>query len=414
MTRREYLYEAEAQLLGGLIFFGFDDEYCVYALENLEPDDFCTEANKTVFAAMKKAFYDGGGADVVQIVKESGVSGEYLSGLISCATTVTNFKTYVSMLKARVADDRIVNGLNKVMLSEDKFTELERLYNEEKKYAGESSENIRLEYERSFVDFMEYITNPEAQDKRLCTGFTKLDSTLNGLAGGCISTIGAYPSTGKTALAVNIALNMFVNKVSVLFFSLEMSKNQIFARLAACACNIDYKKLNCRDISEEEKLMLTRYFGAVSVSQRLIIKDDEMYIEDIAACIARYKPEFVVIDYIQRIRTHKKTGTRRDEIDYISSEIKKLALHHRCHIMTLSQLARRGEGHVPNMDDLKESSALAQDNDYIFILHRPNVADKTKPAGIAHLTLDKNKFGETAVVKLNFDGKHQRFTEADA
>ena len=408
---REYLDEAEKLITGGILYFGCKDDYCIYALDNLEPSDFLNPIYQSIFAYLKQNRPANGNTDNVALMKQTGISREILAELLTCCCTVSNFKSYVAMLRERTTDTRISSSLDKIRLCENKFTELEKIYLEEKKINDRTKIDTQREKEIMIGNFIDYIFSPIKENERIFTGFKKLDATLKGLRNGCISVIGAYPSTGKTSMAINIAVNQLKNKNKTMFFSLEMSKYQIYERLISCALMVDADRIEDRSLTDEEKSKIMRFFGSIIHLDNFTVHDDFMYIEDITREIANSKPDFVIIDFIQRIRTYKKTCSRRDEIDYISSEIKRTASHINCHIMSLSQLARRGEGHIPTMDDLKESGGLTQDNDYIFMLYRPNVSDKTKPFSETYFTLDKNKFGATGTVKMNFDGKRQKFSE---
>jgi replicative DNA helicase len=148
----------------------------------------------------------------------------------------------------------------------------------------------------------------------------------------------------------------------------------------------------------------------VSTHKRpLDLVDDVFTIEGIGDIIRQKRPDLVVVDFIQNVDTAQKFNNRRDKIDHVSRTLKRLAQRYKCHVMVLAQLAR-GDG-VPTMASLKEAGGLEQDGDYIMLLHRPGVADKTKPQEEALVLLDKNKYGRTGLYDLYFDGAHQRFTE---
>jgi replicative DNA helicase len=127
------------------------------------------------------------------------------------------------------------------------------------------------------------------------------------------------------------------------------------------------------------------------------------------------KPDVVVIDYVQIVRTMKGfTGdNKRLQIDYISAELKSIAKRTGCCVILLSQLKRTEKVEQPTMADLKESGGLEQDGDYIFMLYRPYAQDKSAGYNPETTTLfiEKNKFGEVGRISLKFNGRYQRFTE---
>ena len=254
----------------------------------------------------------------------------------------------------------------------------------------------------------EYLQNYHAPIKIIGTGFPELDELLgSGLIAATLSTLGARPSTGKTTLAINIATFIALTQ-RVLFISLEMSAGMIYDRIVADKANIKYN--DCM----QHRVDFDTVRGVVESYQNLTIEDSISDIEDIVNLIHETKPDFVVIDYIQIVTSKFPFSDNRQRIDHISRLLKQTAKQTGAHILSLSQITRAGKDR-PTMSDLKESGGLEQDSDYIMLLYREYVNDKSaqiKPEATT-LTLDKNKFGRTGEIEMNFDGVHQRFTIAD-
>ncbi len=407
----EYITEAERQIIGGIIAFGLSDEYCRYALDNLDSIDFMTEPHKSLFHHLKNIYNEDRELDVVELMQKTSVSSECLAELSMCCMTTANLKSYVEMLKKRTADNRIINGITSISKAEDKFKELEKLYISEKEYRERENQSTLQKDVQQYLDFINHINEPIDERERIKTGFGTIDKYIGGFRKKSISVIGAYPSTGKTTFALNIARNQIDRKIQTLFVSLEMSYKQIYERLVSDVLSINYAKVGGKDITDKEKAGISYFLNQLSKANVLHIRDDVLFLEDISKEISLLRPDLVIIDFIQRIKTHHRTSSRREEIDYISAEIKRLAMVYNCHIMTLSQLARKTDGHKPTMADLKESGALEQDNDYIMLLYRPNVSDKTKEFSKTTFVIDKNKYGQTGQKEMHFNGGFQRFTE---
>lgn len=253
-----------------------------------------------------------------------------------------------------------------------------------------------------------YLQNYHAPIKIIGTGFPELDKLLgSGLIAATLSTLGARPSTGKTTLAINIATFIALTQ-RVLFISLEMSAGMIYDRIVADKANIKYSD-SVQHIADFETVR-----RVVESYQNLTIEDSISEIEDIVSLIHETKPDFVIIDYIQIVTSKQPHESNRQRIDYISRLLKQTAKQTGSHILSLSQITRAGKDR-PTMSDLKESGGLEQDSDYIMLIYREYVNDKSaqiKPEATT-LTLDKNKFGRTGEIEMHFDGMHQRFTIAD-
>lgn len=260
--------------------------------------------------------------------------------------------------------------------------------------------------------FDKYIENFGKENKHIPTGFTQLDSKLNGgFIEGTLVAIGARPSVGKTTFAVNIARANRDKKV--LFFSLEMSSGQLIDRLLSDILTINYSKMqtHIKGITDEQSYRMVNAID--SCRNNLTIIDNINTVEEIVNKINSCKPDLVIIDYIQIVATQTSYTDPRHRIDYISRELKACAKETGAVIVNLSQVTRAGKDR-PTMSDLKESGGLEQDSDYIMLLHRPYVQDKSNKEHEPEDTtiyLDKHKFGATGVLEFKFITNFQRFIE---
>lgn len=251
-----------------------------------------------------------------------------------------------------------------------------------------------------------YIDEYDTPVKVVPTGYGVLDGLLGGgLAAGTVSSLGARPSVGKTAMAVNIAAaNCDKN---VLIFSLEMSARMIYDKIISQAANIDYR--DC----VRHRINMDTVRTTLSKFENITVIDDIYDAETMAQMIRHTKPDLAIIDYIQIVQTKERIDIIRQRIDRISQILKRTAKATGTHIMCLSQLTR-GASEEPTMAALKESGGLEETSDYILLLKRPYVLNKTderyKPEE-TELKVDKNKFGESGVLEFYFEGKYQRFYE---
>lgn len=251
-----------------------------------------------------------------------------------------------------------------------------------------------------------YLDGYGTPTEHIPTGYYILDKMLNGgLIRGTIGSLGARPSVGKTTFAINIAANNPDKKI--IFFSLEMSARMIYDKIVASEGNIDYSHAVNHNVNfETVKSVLEKY-------QNLIVIDNVSRAEEMAEIIRTIKPDLVFVDYVQIVQTVKEFEAVRQRIDYISQIFKRTAKQANCCIIALSQLTR-GAKEEPTMSALKESGGLEQDSDYIILLKRPYVLDKSNKDILPSDTtvkVDKNKFGDSGEIKYYFDGMHQRFSE---
>ena len=230
--------------------------------------------------------------------------------------------------------------------------------------------------------------------------------------------LAARPSVGKTALAVNIALNAARSDNRVAIFSLEMSKAQLAQRMLSSLSLINLKNLISGDIDEWEDI-----FQASS-----IIAEKSIYIDDTAGIsitelrskCRRLKADggldFIMIDYLQLMTSEGRNENRQQEISTISRNLKALAKELDVPILALSQLSRDSEksGRKPRLSDLRESGAIEQDADVVILLFREDYQnEEAEVKNQIELIIAKHRNGETGSVELSFIKECTRFIDLE-
>ena len=344
-----------------------DGDYSIY-ISALSGDE-----QNTMVLAMKTA--------VSQTVDESRVDG------------------VLARLKSIAVDERLKQSVSELVITNNYTAEDLRQIADDTEKTNDITINSLQKY------FDEY-TKPIEQ---IATRFTILDRMLGGgIIRGTVGTIGARPSVGKTTYAVNIAAHN--PEIKILFFSLEMSSRMIYDKIVADIGDIDYSAAGRHEVNFETVQTFLKRFD------NLTVVDNVSEVECMIEIIRQVKPDLVFIDYIQIVQSKKDFESSRLRIDYISQLLKRTAKQMNNCILVLSQLTR-GAAAEPTMSALKESGGLEQDSDYIILLKRPYVIDKSNKEILPSdttLKLDKNKFGDTGEIDYFFDGKHQRFSEIGA
>lgn len=302
-------------------------------------------------------------------------------------------------LRNIAVDEKLKRSVSELSITNDYTAEDLREIADE----AEKSESV---IENSLQKYFEEYSAPVEQ---IATGFKILDRMLNGgIIRGTVGTIGARPSVGKTTYAVNIVSHN--PGIKILFFSLEMSSRMIYDKMVADIGDIDYSAAGKHEVNFETVQTVLKRFD------KLTIIDNVSEVERMVEIIRQVKPDLVFIDYIQIVQSEKDFESNRQRIDYISQLLKRTAKQTNNCILALSQLTR-GAKEEPTMSALKESGGLEQDSDYVILLKRPYVIDKSNKEILPSdttLKLDKNKFGDTGEIDYFFDGKHQRFSEIGA
>ena len=244
---------------------------------------------------------------------------------------------------------------------------------------------------------------------RIKTGIPVIDNYIGGLQIPSVSCVGALPSTGKTDLMIQTAVNECFQGKKAILFSLEMSTNQVLDRIAAQITSIDYSKISDNKIDKEDWDIISTGINRL-YNNGFLIFDSTNTIEAMEQIVSEISPGFVGIDYLQIVDTQKRYPEKRHQIDYIGQVCKRMAKQNNCHCMMISQLART-QG-MPTMQSLKESGSIEQQSDCIMLVHRPYVLDKENASPEeTKLIVAKNKFGKTVIANLAFKGERQKFYE---
>ena len=409
---RELARDAECNVLGALLC-GIPES--VIALDQLTPQEFGNATLAGIFEIISQVRQESGKFDIALISPKLDPTQKEAAGTcMDFFLSMANYQDYIRIVKEQAQKRRITNRLSEIVYggADDPLGEITQILEAENKAVACN------DFQAAFIDNLQayfgQLHSPNAGQERIKTGWTKLDKTIGGLRRKTLSYIGARPSTGKTAFALNILQNQVKTDNKCVFFSLEMSVSQLFERHVSKALRIDYGRINANNLTTEERDRIGSELISMGDKQQFYFIDDIYSIEGIASAISKLRPQLVIVDFLQCVRTMQKFQTRRNEIDHLSQEFKRLAKHYDCHIIVLSQLSRAGQ-EMPRMSDLKESGSLEQDGDYIMILHRPYVLDKgenTDP-GTTSFLLDKNKYGHTGKIDMYFTGQYQWFTEVE-
>ena len=269
-----------------------------------------------------------------------------------------------------------------------------------------------------FVELKEKSLQPKLFG--LSSGFTELDSMTQGFQKSDLIVIAGRPSMGKTALGLNIAINVIQNtKLPVLFFSLEMSKEQIMYRLLAMETNIDQMRLRSGKLNQNDWIKLTKIIKIISKLPLFLDDTSNLSIQDIRSKIKTIIFEqnqigLIIIDYLQLMQSFRtKSENRVQELSQITRSLKNLAREFNIPIIALSQLSRSVENRIdkkPILSDLRESGSIEQDADLVLMLYKNNNSNKTMLASqLIELIISKQRNGPIGSIKLKFDEKRTKF-----
>ena len=272
-----------------------------------------------------------------------------------------------------------------------------------------------------FLELKQKSLNPALSG--LASGFYELDSFTQGFQKSDLIIIAGRPSMGKTALSLNIGLNIIKNLgLPVVFFSLEMSKEQLIYRLLTTETSISSIRLKTGNLYKDDWLKLNEIIQNLSNLPLFIDDTPNPTIQDIKMKIKKVIFEqnqigLVVIDYLQLMQNSKfKTENRSQELSQITRSLKNIAREFQVPIIALSQLSRNVENRNnkrPILSDLRESGSIEQDADVVLMLYRESYYNSNSITidNSVQLIIAKQRNGPVGTIDLQFDPKLMRFSD---
>lgn len=427
--------EAERSVLGSLLLY---DAQLPVILEILLPQDFYTPAHKIIYEAIIQIQSRHQKIDLVTLQNQLEKSGQletvggvtYLLSLQEEIPALGLIEQHAHIIKEKSVLRELIGSATRIISHCYSKTnqEIETILDEAERSIFQISQRkaqptfiqLNIWLKKTF----QHLSDIKAHNKGvtgIISGYKKLDESTSGFQNSDFIVLAARPSMGKTALALSIARNAATAGMTVGFFSLEMSAEQLTLRLLSSESRIPHHKIRNATITSDEWLDLTHFAGELA-HLKLFIDDTALQnIMDIRAKARKLKTEhnlqMLVIDYLQLLHSTKKHENRHQEVSEISRSLKALAKELNIPIIALSQLSRAVDSRVdkrPMLSDLRESGAIEQDADVIMFLYRDIVYNQeTENPNLAEVIIGKQRNGPTGTVQLHFQNDLTLFEDPD-
>lgn len=425
--------EAEASLLGTMMVYPNSARLAIE--EGLDQDDFFSEANRNIFIAASELYREGTPIDFTtvstrledknQLDKSGGIS--YLTDLLEASVTSANTKNYVNLIRDKALMRSMIETAEKIAQEGfDGQPNVDEYLDKAEKAVLEVSHNRRAGEFKStpslmttVLDNIHKMAESKSDVTGIKTGFVELDRTLHGLQRGDLIIIAARPSMGKTAVALNVAMNvaMYQPDQAVAIFSLEMGAESLATRLLSAKSQIMADKMKSGRLSDTDWNQLNEAAGELRAAKIYIDDNAVCKVSDIAAKARRLQAEqglsMIMVDYIQLVTGDRRGGeNRQQEVSDISRGMKSVARELNVPVVALSQLSRsveQRENKRPMLSDLRESGAIEQDADVVMMLYRDSYYNETAKqeadqnnSEMLEINIAKHRNGATRRINLAF------------
>ncbi len=455
--------DAEAAVLSAILLQpeSFDE-----VAEILKPEHFYSDANRRVFDAIFELQRMQRAVDVVSVAsylrdknRLQQIGGTaYLAQLTDATPFVANIETHARLIREKWRLRQVISVCQTVAAegygdcgetqpfidkAEQRLFEIARI--------PESSTIVALrDAVREAFHILTEATKRGGGITGIPTGFTQLDRQCAGMHAGDLYIVAGRPGMGKTSFVLNVALNVAHVKANVedaaaddfadaaedsayavAFFSLEMPKEQLAARLLASEARVSMSDIRKGTIQRDDWSRLTEAAARLSAMPMWLDDTPGLSLMDLRAKVRRLQAEIsrstrdgrapakklglVAIDYLQLMQGRRDAGSREQEISELSRGLKHLAKELQVPVIALSQLNRSVETRNlkdkrPQLSDLRESGAIEQDADAIMFIYRDDYYNQdSEEPGIAEVIIAKQRNGPTGTIKTRFIKEFTRF-----
>lgn len=424
--------EAEKSVLGGIFLKPdiFGD-----VVEILHPNDFYKNGHKLIYEAMRDIYNSGTGIDPIVVINklkknekfDELVGEQLLFDIISDVPTAANIIEYAKIVKEKATLRRLGEvGTKIVELAYEGYEEVDNILDKAEGMIFKISENVDSKDLVSLKDVIaqEFVRLEKVyQNKGVATGissgFSDFDQMTSGFHPSDLIILAARPAMGKTAFALNLALNAAMkSKKGVLLFSLEMSSSQLLQRFLSIEAGIGLQKIRNGFLDPDDWGKLGLASMKLSNSEINIADLPNVNVLEIRAIARRLKAagklDMIIIDYLQLIKGNSTRGdNRQQEISEISRALKGIARELDIPIIALSQLSRATEQRAdrrPMLSDLRESGAIEQDADMVMFLYRDDYYNEdSEDKGLTEVIIGKQRNGPVGTIKLRFFHEYTKF-----
>lgn len=437
-SQQPHNLEAEASLLGAILI---DADALVKIADIVSVDDFFDPKHQRIYEAVIALYERRSPIDVLTLADQLKGNGfldmvggpSYLTELTNFVPTATHVEQYADIVAQKAMRRRLIRtsqeltdlGYDESKALKELIEEAEtRLFQVSQQHVKQSIVSLEKILEESF-DRLDELHKDKGKIRGIPTGFRDLDNVLAGLQRSDLFILAARPAMGKTAFVLNLAHNVAIQaKESVLFFSLEMSKEQLVDRLLSMESGVDAWALRTGNLTDQDFERLGQAMGTLSEAKIYIDDTPGVSVSDLRTKARREAHQhglgLIIVDYLQLMSGGSRfagSDNRVQEISEISRGLKGVARELNVPVIALSQLSRSVENRspqIPQLADLRESGSIEQDADVVAFIYREDYYNpETENKNITTILIKKHRHGATDNVDLYFDRDKQRFRSLD-
>ena len=423
--------DAEVGVLGAMLF---DDQALIQGIEVLKPAYFYEENHRRIFEAFIALFEKSSPVDLLTVSEElrqknyfDAIGGTaYLTYLTAQVPTSAHIEHYARIVKDKYLLRSLIEKSTRIV--QECFSSpdnVQGVIDGAERMIFEVSENqiqgkaiVMKDLIHGSMETIDKLYQRREHITGVASGFHEFDVKTAGLQPSDLIIVAGRPSMGKSAFVSSLCEHVGIAlKKPLVFFSLEMSKEQLVQRMLCSHARVDAQRVRTGYLSHQDWPKLTSAAGKLSESPIFIDDTPAQSVLEIRAKARRLKMQhdiqMIVVDYLQLIHGSGRLESRQQEISEISRSLKAIARELRVPVIAISQLSRAVEsrtGNRPQLSDLRESGAIEQDADVVVFLFREEYYNPTEEnKNKAEVIIAKQRNGPIGSVELAFLKEWTRF-----
>lgn len=432
-----YSLETEQAVIGSILI---NPECVTVVLSQVKPDYFYIPQHREIMEAVMILDTLGSRIDALTILdklnssenSDAEANKNYLFQIAQSVPSAANVENYCKIVREKyflrsliTISRETIDSATEGGADADKLLDSaeQKIYDIRKgKSTGSLQRLIDVISAEVYPNLVQISSENAEEFKGIPTGFSKLDEITSGLNRSDLILIGARPAMGKTSFALNIGRNVGMTGKKVVFFSLEMSNEQLAARVLSTEARVESNKLRSGEISPDEWMRLAEATDRLTKCNLYFDDTSTITVPEIKSKIKRAKDvDCIIIDYLGLMESAKKKENRVQEVTEITRSLKMLAKDLKIPVVVCCQLSRGPEkngksSNRPMLSDLRDSGSIEQDADIVMMLYRegyykssaqnPDEIDLTQ----ADVDVAKNRHGPTERIKLHWDAQYTLFS----
>lgn len=430
--------DAEVSLLGSILL---DAEVITVIADKISSEDFYEKRHGTIYNAILRLYEQSKPVDLLTLssalkdnneLEDIGGSS-YLTQLTNAVPTAAHGEHYADIVAEKAMRRKLIKAsedITRLSYDDNAASVQEILEKAEARLFGVSQRTLKqdlISIEQILAegfDRLDELHKNKGALRGIRTGWKDLDKKTSGLQRSDLIVLAARPAMGKTTLVGNLVQNVAnFEKQAVLFFSLEMSKDQLVDRMLAAESGVDAWRIRTGDLNDEDFEKLGHAMGSLSEAPIFIDDTPGISVLEMRTKARREANKhplgLIVVDYLQLMSGTGKSNdfNRVQEISEISRGLKLIARELNVPVVALSQLSRTVEQRPdkqPQLSDLRESGSIEQDADIVMFIYREDYYNpETDRQHITDLIIAKHRNGPTGRIELYFSPEKLKFLSLD-